>query len=345
MIDWTAAVVLTNMDARAGNGEGGSVDHSAADVVGELKVLRKGRGIFTTPLADRVGPALRTTCGILEDDDTVEMRRKLSDRLRPLVESLPDDLKIALLAAFALDDRARKPFYQERVHWAAVTLDRDDRTVRRRIDEGIEQVAAMAVATGPAESGPRYPSRSWHTEELRVTLALDQPVAEAFEFRRVVADADEIAELDLALTLTVTGGSGDSVRESDLEVDVFHGGVLTGRAMESSDRVGLALRLPEPLRRGERHDIGLRFRANIRAPHYICVPRHPCDLFDLHVRFGDRVPERIVRLDKAFQNDARDRSHRGVVLETDDAGEVHVRFRHLAPGFAYGIRWQPAGAG
>ncbi|MFJ9780227.1 hypothetical protein ACIRSS_11625 [Amycolatopsis sp. NPDC101161] len=268
----------------------------------------------------------------------MEVRRKLTDRLRPLVESLPDDLKIALRAAFALDEQARKPFYQERVHWAAITLDRDDRTVRRRIDEGIEQVAAMAVAAGGPDPRPRYPSRSWHTEELRVTLALDQPVAEAFEFRRVVADADEIAELDLALTLTAGAESGDSVRESDLEVDVFHGGALAGRAMESSDRIGLALRLPGPLRRGERHDIGLRFRANMRQPHYICVPRHPCDLFDLHVRFGDKVPARIILLEKAFQNDTR--SPRGEELKPDAAGEVHVRFRHLAPGFAYGIRWQ-----
>jgi hypothetical protein len=224
-----------------------------------------------------------------------------------------------------------------------ITLERDDRTVRRRIDEGIEQVAALAVAVGEpeAEPGPRYPSRSWHTEELRVTLALDQPVAEAFEFRRVIVDADEIAELDLALTLR-TSESGESVRESDLDVDVFHGGVLSSRGMESSERIGWSLRLPEPLRRGDRHEVGMRFRANMREPHYICVPRHPCDLFDLHVRFGDRVPDRIVRLEKAFQNDTR--SPRGAVLETDDAGEVHVRFRHLAPGFAYGIRWQPAGA-
>ncbi|WP_233223571.1 hypothetical protein [Amycolatopsis sp. CA-128772] len=309
---------------------------SAADVVGELKALRKGRAIFTTPLADRIGPALRSTCGILEDDGTVEMRRKLSDRLRPLVESLPDDLKIALLAAFALDERARKPFYQERVHWAAITLDRDDRTVRRRIDEGIEQIAALAVAAAGPETRPRYPSRSWHTEELRVTLALDQPVPEAFEFRRVIADADEIAVLDLALTLPLSAESGESVHESDLGVDVFHGGVLAGRAMESSDRIGFALRLPDPLPRGARHEVGLRFRANLREPRYVCVPRHPCDLFDLHVRFGHRVPERIVRLDKVIPDD---RPRGGAVLPADDAGEVHVLFRHLAPGFAYGIRW------
>ncbi len=330
-------MALTNIDARGREGEA-TVDVSAADVVGELKALRKGRAIFTTTLADRVGPALRTTCGIAEEDGTVEMRRKLFDRLRPLVESLPDDLKIALIAAFALDERARKPFYQERVHWAAITLDRDDRTVRRRIDEGIEQIAALAVA-GAAEAGPRYPSRSWHTEELRVTLALDQPVAEAFEFRRVIADADEIAELDLALTLPAPGESGESVRESDLAVDVFHGGVLGRRVRESGDRFGLALRLPEPLRRGARHEIGLRFRANLREPRYLCVPRHPVDLFDLHVRFGENVPERIVRLEGVDRGETNDPAPPGAELEPDEAGEVHVRFRHLAPGFGYGIRW------
>ena len=132
------------------------------------------------------------------------------------------------------------------------------------------------------------------------------------------------------------------MHESDLEVDVFHGGVLTSRAMESNDRIGLALRLPEPLRRGEQHEIALRFRASIREPHYVCVPRHPCELFDLHVKFGDRVPEQIFLLEKAFQEDARDTSSHGVLLTADDSGEVHVQFRHLAPGFAYGIRWQSA---
>jgi hypothetical protein len=321
------------------------VDVSASEVVGELKVLRKGRGISAPQLGERVGPALRSVFHISADEDTAEIRKKTSEGLRSLAAPLPEDLRTAVLAAFGLHELARNPFYQERVRWVAETLKRDDRTVRRRIDDGIEQVAELAVAV---EAEPREfadPSRSWHTEELRVALALDQQVPEAFEFRRVVADADDVAELDLALTLTNPVGANHRISDDELQVDVFHGGQLTGRVMESGDRFGLALRLPAPLRLKERHEIALRFRASLLLPHYVCVPRHPVDLFDLHIRFADPAPVEVVKLEKVFQDDARHSSAHGETLTLDRSGEVHVRFRHLAPGFAYGVRWQPADPG
>ncbi|MBN6033355.1 hypothetical protein JYK18_00405 [Amycolatopsis sp. 195334CR] len=267
------------------------------------------------------------------------MRRKLTDRLRALIAPLPADLNTVVLAAMGLHEQARNPFYQERVHWAARKLDRDDRTIRRRIDEGIEQIAELAFAP-TATARPGQPSRSWHTESLRVTLSLDQPVPEAFEFRRIVADADDITELDLALTLTPPAHRSHSPREEDLQIDVFHGGVMASRVQETSDRAGLALRLPAPLRRGERHDISLRFRAALRYPHYVCVPRRPVEAFELHVRFARPMPAEIQRLDRVFQEDARNHGVHGAVLEPDGSGEVHVEFRDLAPGFAYGVRWQ-----
>ncbi|GAB2783827.1 hypothetical protein [Amycolatopsis magusensis] len=311
---------------------------SATVLVQELKLLRKGRGISATQLGERVGPALRAVCRISGNEDAAEIRRKVSDRLRALIAPLPTDLSTVVLAALGLHEQARNPFYQERVHWAARELDRDDRTIRRRIDEGIEQVAELALAAAPA-AAPGDPSRSWHTENLRVTLSLDQPVPEAFEFRRIVADADDIAELDLALTLTTPVDSGRSVREDDLQVDVFHGGLLAARVMESSDRAGLALRLPSPLRRGERHELALRFRAAFRYPHYVCVPRHPVDLFELHVRFPTPAPAEILLLDQVFQEDAKNNGVKGPVLVPDGSGEIHLEFRDLVPGFAYGVRW------
>ncbi|MFD8496735.1 hypothetical protein [Amycolatopsis sp. NPDC059657] len=316
---------------------------SATDLVGELKLLRKGRGISVVALGPRVGPAMRAAFGIADADDVAEIRRKLSESLVTLSASLPEDLRTAALAAFGLHDQAKHPFLQARVSWVARALDRDERTARRRIDEGIERIAELAVSVQAGLLEPAYPSRSWHTEELRVALALDQRVPEAFEFRRVVADADDIAELDLALTLTNARKRRETVGENDLQVDVFYGGTLAETVMESSERFGLMLHLPKPLRRDARHDIALRFRAVFRHPHYVCVPRHRVDLFDLHVKFPPSLPGTIVKLENVFQDDARDPAAGGEALTPDGSGEVHVQFRGLAPGFAYGVRWEPAG--
>ncbi|MGH8574807.1 MAG: hypothetical protein ACREX8_19910, partial [Gammaproteobacteria bacterium] len=77
-----------------------------------------------------------------------EIRRKVADRIQSLASGLPDDLRLAVLAAFAIHRRARHPFYQDRVRWVATQLGRDDRTARRRIDDGIERLAELATAAG-----------------------------------------------------------------------------------------------------------------------------------------------------------------------------------------------------
>lgn len=317
---------------------------SAADLAGELKLLRRGRGIAAPQLAERAGPALRAVCGMSEGEGNAAIRRTLGECLSGWARSLPEDLCTAVLAALGLHPDAVHPFYQDRVRWLARHLQRDDRTARRRIDDGIARLAEVAVtSTSESDEGEAaQPSRRWHTEELRVAVALDQPVPEVLESRRIVADADDIAELDLALTLTDSVYRGEAIGSEDLRVDVFHGGRLTGRVMESTDRVGLALRLPSPLKRLSKHEIALRFRAEFRHPHFVCVPRHPVDLFDLHVRFALPVPVEVVLLERVFQDDASDEAARGFSLTPDASGEVHVQFRHLTPGFAYGVRWRPS---
>ncbi|MFC4080113.1 hypothetical protein [Amycolatopsis samaneae] len=311
---------------------------SAKDVVEELKLVRKGRGVFADDLGDRVGPALRALCGIADGEDVAEIRRKLSTWLRGPIAQLPTDLRITLLAAYGLHSQAQRQFLRDRVLWVAEELERDERTINRRIKEGTQRVAELAVQSEPAVEPPS-PGRGWHTEWLGTTLALDQPVPEVVETRRIVADVDGVSDIDLAFTLTTPDPRGPAVEEPDLRAHVFRGARLVRREMESSDRAKLSLRLPAPLRRGDRHEITLRFLAVFRFPHYVCVPRHPIESFELHVRFARPMPEEIVRLDRVFQNDALNRSVRGTALEPDDAGEVHLRFRQLTPGFAYGVRW------
>jgi hypothetical protein len=302
------------------------------ELVQELKTLRKGRALFAGSIEDRVGPSLRAACGITDGDGLLAIRQKVATRLTELSDQLPDDLRLVTRAAFAIEVEARHPLYQERVRWAAMRSDRDPRTVRRRVDEAINQMAELA-ASGAPDTRAVAAIGHWHTTELRLAVALDRPEPEVLEQRRIVADKDGVRELDLAVSLPVT--------RRDLEVTVFYGGTLKDRGMESSDRVGFTLLLPKALSRGEPYDFAMRFRLPTVRPHMVCVPRHPCDLFDLRVRFPrNRVPPRVWTLQGIFQRDITDPTCQAIQHKVDSTGELHMRFLHLTPGLAYGARWE-----
>ncbi|GGS46535.1 hypothetical protein [Actinokineospora fastidiosa] len=303
------------------------------ELVRELKALRKGRGLFAGRIYDRVGPALRATCEITDCDGPAVIRRKLADRLGELIARLPADLGQVSLAAFAIESDARFPLYQDRVHWAAVRLDRDPRTVRRRVDEAINQLAELAA------DAPVRRACGWRTTELRVAVALDREQPEVLVQRRVVADEDGVRELGITAPIQVTGPRPD--------IRVFYGGTLVRQDL-AADGCAFALALPTSLAKGASHDIAVRFRLpDERAlrPHLVCVPPHPCELFDLRVRFGsDRVPPRVWPLSGAYGVDGGEQGCQDRQLPVDRAGEVHLRFRQLVPGLAYGARWE-SGAG
>lgn len=302
------------------------------ELVQELKSLRKGRGLLAGRIQDRVGPTLRSACAVTDGDGLVAVRQKVTSRLAELAEQLPADLRLAALAAFAIGSDARQPLYQDRIRWAADRVDRDPRTVRRRVDEAIDLLAELA--TGSPRDPVSGAAGHWHTRELRVAVVLDQPRPEILEQRRIVADQDGLRSVDLAVSLP-TGRRG-------LDVTVFQGGTLVDRGMEASDRWGFSLALPKPLARGEVHDLAVLFRLpseSVPAPHMVCVPRHPCDLFDLRVHFGPDRPPEVRTLDGAFQRDVSDPGFVGRPHPIGPAGELHVRFQHLTPGLAYGARW------
>jgi hypothetical protein len=315
----------------------------SAELAEELKTLRKGRGVDVTQVSERVGPALREVCGLETGASPAAVRRKLGTRLEGLAAGLPDDLRVAVLAALGLHPGARLPFYKDRIRWIAQYLNRDERTARRRVDYGIGQLAEIAIALMDAvDGGADGVGFGWRVEELRSVLLLDQPVPVAIELRRILTERDGLDELDLAFSLPYRSAAPDSSHR--LAVDVLYGGTLLGRMDESAEPFGFVLRLPRRLERRETHEFGLRFRVpagQVMRPHYACVPKHPHDYFDLRVRFdAARLPSRIWRVENASQRDLDDPAAKGEDLAVDAAGEVRLYFRQLTPGLAYGVRWQ-----
>jgi transcriptional regulator with XRE-family HTH domain len=326
-------------------GEPGVRTSSVVDIAAELKTLRKGRGLRGSRLDEKLGPTLRAVCLVGDADTPEDVRRKVTERLEDLAIGLPEDLRIAALAALGTHGDARHPLYRERVLWVAAQLRRDERTARRRIDEAIERLAERSAALHTnADAITRTPA-DWYTNELRVSLVLDQPAVEAFEQRRIVAQRDNLDQIDLGL-------AGHAVRQQSgvtthwVAVDVIYGGTLIGRRETPEDgKVLFSLALPRPLQLNEEHEFSLRFRvldANSFRPHYVCVPRSRCDVFDLRIRF-DKVdsPRRVRRLAEAFHRDVMDPLC-GESVTVDPAGEIHLTFHQLRPGLAYGAGWGAA---
>jgi hypothetical protein len=289
------------------------------ELVRELKRLRKGRGVQAGGIQQRVGPAVRAACDIDAADGPVAVRRKLTARLTELAEQLPADLRQATLVAFAVGPEARPGLYQDRVRWVAIQMERDERTVRRRVDEAISQVAELAAGASGRFGG-------WRTAELSVAVALDQDQPEVLEQRRIVAEQDGLRELELVAPIPL--GQSD--------VQVLYGGTLV-----ADDPGGFTLALPTPVAREERHDLAVRFRLPTRqamGQYLLCVPKRPCERFDLRLRFRrDGRPPMVFALHGApGEGLPRD----GRQQPVDRAGEVHVRFHQLTPGLAYGARWE-----
>lgn len=309
------------------------------DLVAELKTLRKGRGMGAAGLTDRIGPNLREVCGLGPEVDGAPLRQAVTRRLQEFAAQLPSDLRTCVVAAFGLEKAVDFPFYQDRVRWAAGQLQRDDRTVRRRIDYGIAQLADLAVAPGGTGLGDNQDGNGgWRTEKLRAVVSLDRPAPEVIEFRTVAAERDGLAELDLAWTVSRAQLS------DDLPVEILYGGTLVSRQLEAADRIGFMLRLATPLDRGEVVEVAVRYRApsdQEMRPHYVCTPLHPCDHFELWVKFPpDRLPNYIWELDGVLQGDIDDKVAPRNLVQVNDAGEVKVDFRRLKPSRSYGIRWE-----
>jgi hypothetical protein len=325
------------------------VPNIVAELVEEMKTLRRGRGILESRIEDRVGWALRAVCGIADGSSSTDIRRLVGHRLTELADQLPDDLRNAVLAAFALLPDTRQRFYQERVRWVAGQLERDERTAQRRINEGFVHLAELAVANidaiDDAPTGDQGPS--WYTEKLRVSVVLDQPNPEAFEWRRIVSNRDGLTDVDLWFTLTappaVGVGPADPAR---LAISMLYGGTLVTKEMAATRRFSFSVQLPEPLDKGRQCEIALRFQVpdgQVMRPHYVCLPRERCALFDLRVRFDrEHPPLKVWQLVKTFQSDVDDAGGQGEIVSVDAAGELHLRFEDLSPGFAYGARWDVA---
>lgn len=285
-----------------------------SELIEDLKTLRKGRGIFTVDIQRRVGPALRQATGVDAADGPAETRTKVARRLQELADALPTDLRAFALSAFAIALDSRQPLYKERVNVTAARIGRDPRTVRRRMDDALVQLAQLATARPDRPAAPPGET-DWVIDDLAVSLVLDRPRPELVEQARVVAQRDGLTEL------TVLAGRLVSYVGAPLR-DIGYGGLLDGDQ----------LRLSHPVEQGDVHEYSVRDRfpsLDSLRPRLVCTPTGRCDRFVLHIRFDHTDPPAHVW---RIGDDA------GQVV-VDRLGEVRLEFTDLDTGRDYGAQW------
>jgi hypothetical protein len=298
----------------------------------ELLDIPRGRGMQAGDIAERVGPGLREACGVTAADSPATVRRKVGSRLLELSERLPYDLRISVLAALALLPQANHQFMQDRMGWAARQINRDHpRAAIRRMKLGFGILAEQLdeLANNPDQQ------KGWYTGSLRALLRMDTDPPQLEEDRVIIAATDHLSEIELRFSTAPTNGQSAAV---------VYGGEITEAEHVATSHHKFALRLPKPLKGGERHEYGVRFSAVPRAlmpPFYVLTPLQPCERFSVRVRFGEDVPARIWRLDGIPPRAIDDFEPADGLLEPDRLGEVSLDFAHLQLGLSYGMKWSP----
>ncbi|MER5650398.1 macro domain-containing protein [Streptosporangium sp. NPDC002524] len=129
-----------------------------SDLFTELVHLRRGRGVLTGTLIDRVGPLLRARAGIGDSDGDTEVAERLVAYLETLADTLPADLALAFRVGLALHPDAQFRFFEERMEWLGTEFDRDARTMRRRFDEAARLLEMKSREGVPSEGPLKYQS-------------------------------------------------------------------------------------------------------------------------------------------------------------------------------------------
>jgi hypothetical protein len=306
----------------------------------ELARLRRGRGVMAGDLPSRLGPTVCDMAGIDSGGNVEEIRKRLIRFLEDSAATLPEDLRTAFAAALALREDVRFRFLDERMEWLAGQLRRDVRTARRRADEAIRLVDV--TASSPAGDCDDY--TDWHLARLCTLLLLDRAEPLAIEKRTVVAARDNLAEISIATSIPVPRGA--CAVEPAATVRVLYGGSLTKSTWLTATYLRYAIRLPQPLRPGQSHELGVSVTTTHGQPfnpRYAIQPLRRCDEFDLRIRFGAAQPRNVWRIAGLPRGMVDDFTDTDALLCADASGDIHLRYQQLKVGRVYGARWSTPG--
>lgn len=315
---------------------------SATDpVVSELALLHRSRGLRRSELGPSVGPGLREVLDLPPDIDETELRLRLVDALIAASAPLASDLRAAFLHALAVKSAHR--LLQERLKQAGAEIDRDARTVRRRLEAANIAVARRLRSSHERRANHPQAPTGWTVTAMSSVLDL-RLLRPSFTAEKTILAAQRVTSLTESFFIPRVSdeATGEVVAaEPDIEVEVGAGGRLEGLTRVAPRNWRYQVVLDQPLRSGDLLTYSVKVTVpehRYFAPYNAVAPLRPCASFDCRVYFDpDRLPALIQQIDGLPSSIFND-----LIGDTDllpVAAEVDVRFTALVPGLAYGLRW------
>ena len=295
----------------------------------ELARLRKGRGIGRPGLLSTLGPQLRDILDVGTDTAEEEVRTRLLTLLNGEMSALPNDLRLLVQAAFGIT--SSHPLLHERLADVGSLLQRDARTLRRRLADADDLLADRIALRYEPRQGFARAGFHWVSYHFDIDVSTPSPVF--ISTRTLVATVDQLTEIGEVVSIPVVGDS------DSLHVEALSGCTYIGRDSLSATSWRMLYRLPRPIALGETYDTVVRFTWPGRdwiQPVAAIAPMRPVDRFRVTAHFGS--PRTCASawvlngmLPTAIADPLPDQ-----MITTD---EVDVEFDDLLIGHAYGIAW------
>jgi hypothetical protein len=323
---------------------GKSVREAERLLVAEFAELRRGWGVSSNVLGDRVGVNLARLAGVPPEAGNQEVRRRILALVERLLRGSSEEDRLAVRIALGIDPDARLSQLTARTQELAGRLHCSERGARRKIARAF----ALLAQVGAAELGAPYdpeadPDVGWYVRRFEAILRLDGECPEVTEQRTIVARWDGLRRISARFSVPRRGEIPLGLDE--LAVETHFGARIKSREQQSESHFRFILDLPRPLRRDEEHEYEIVFRLPPgwpMIPHYAFVPLITCESFRLRVRFDPACPPAAIwRLDGLAQRALDGRKTPGEPLRLDAHGEATLQFDRLEQGFAYGIEWLP----
>ncbi len=309
-----------------------------ATVVAEIAGLLRGRGLRRPDLV--IGPGLLNALNLDAGVSPVEARDHLVAALRASSSTLPKDLQIVFLHASALTASDRS--LGQRLIRAAAALDRDPRTIRRRLAQANVGVATALVrgSRKPVEMG-----NAWFIEEFEAITDLrgEHPILTARKVAVPTLSGVTVVKEGFGLPRPVPGCPDPQIR-------VTEGGALGVIERQGDSVWNFTVHLDHPTETGVSQALAIEVVLDSRLgllPYTTFTAYRPCRFVRTTVHFGAPSVASSVWI------------HSGVVpirlsdsepAETDEIvdldcsaledGSVSREFSGLQLGFSYGIHWR-----